>query len=234
MPRLVRAQTVCTCPAMACPQVYKQYKTAAAAATGPALLPQKPCSAPQSNPACSRRRALAPAEVSARVPLHSITKPCTLHAAGGGRRRRRRCRRRCCSTRLLNPCNPACGRRRALAPAEVSAEVLRHLVRRAEAYLGGGVDGAVIAVPAHFDAAQRAATAEAGRLAGLASVQLLQGVLGAWVGRVHGLGFSSKVLGLLQGASSASVNAFGIVADYSTWAWYEWTMWAEAVAAALA
>ena len=74
--------------------------------------------------------------------------------------------------------NPAWGRRRALAPAEVSAEVLRHLVARAEAYLEGGVDGAVIAVPAHFDAAQRAATMEAGRLAGLASVQLLQGAPG--------------------------------------------------------
>ena len=59
--------------------------------------------------------------------------------------------------------------------------MLRHLVRRAEAYLGAGVDGAVIAVPAHFDAAQRAATAEAGRLAGLASVQLLQGAPG-WMG----------------------------------------------------
>lgn len=70
---------------------------------------------------------------------------------------------------------PSRGRRRALSPAEVSAELLRHLVRRAEAYLGARVEGAVIAVPAYFDDAQRTATAEAGRLAGLSSVQLLQG-----------------------------------------------------------
>ena len=123
----------------------------------------------------------------------------TPHAAGGGRWRQRRCPWRCrgtwCAERrptwaatrasllpgkpaVASNKDPACGRRRALAPAEVSAEVLRHLVRRAEAYLGSAVDGAVIAVPAHFDAAQRAATAEAGRLAGLASVQLLQGAPG--------------------------------------------------------
>ncbi|KAK9846442.1 hypothetical protein WJX81_003839 [Elliptochloris bilobata] len=76
--------------------------------------------------------------------------------------------------------------RRALAPAEVSAQILRHLVRRAEGYLGGGVEGAVIAVPAHFDAAQRAATAEAGRLAGLGSVQLLQEPVAAAL--AYGLG----------------------------------------------
>jgi molecular chaperone HscA len=66
---------------------------------------------------------------------------------------------------------PALGR--AISPVEVSAEVLRELARRAEAALGGPVEGAVITVPAYFDDAQRQATRDAGRLAGLEAMRLM-------------------------------------------------------------
>ena len=60
-----------------------------------------------------------------------------------------------------------------VSPVEVSAEVLRELKRRAETSLDGPVEGAVITVPAYFDDAQRQATRDAGRLAGLEVMRLL-------------------------------------------------------------
>jgi molecular chaperone DnaK (HSP70) len=54
-----------------------------------------------------------------------------------------------------------------LTPQEVSAEILAHLRRQAELALGVAVRRAVITVPAYFDDAQRQATRDAGRLAGL-------------------------------------------------------------------
>jgi molecular chaperone HscA len=58
-------------------------------------------------------------------------------------------------------------------PVEVSAEILRALRLRAEAALGGDLTGAVITVPAYFDDAQRQATKDAARLAGLTVFRLL-------------------------------------------------------------
>ena len=58
-------------------------------------------------------------------------------------------------------------------PVEVSAEILRVLRLRAEASLGGPLDGAVVTVPAYFDDAQRQATKDAARLAGLNVLRLL-------------------------------------------------------------
>ena len=63
-------------------------------------------------------------------------------------------------------------RGRVLTPVEVSAEILRALRRLAEDELRS-VGGAVVTVPAYFDNAQRQATKDAGRLAGLDVLRLL-------------------------------------------------------------
>jgi molecular chaperone DnaK len=54
-----------------------------------------------------------------------------------------------------------------MAPPQVSAEVLRKMKKTAEDYLGEEVTEAVITVPAYFNDAQRQATKDAGRIAGL-------------------------------------------------------------------
>ncbi|MEN3373558.1 Fe-S protein assembly chaperone HscA [Dechloromonas sp. ZS-1] len=59
------------------------------------------------------------------------------------------------------------------SPVEVSADILKSLKLRAEAALGGELVGAVITVPAYFDDAQRQATKDAARLAGLNVLRLL-------------------------------------------------------------
>ena len=64
-------------------------------------------------------------------------------------------------------------RQGAKTPIEVSAEILKALKLRAEETLGGDLVGAVITVPAYFDDAQRQATKDAARLAGLNVLRLL-------------------------------------------------------------
>jgi molecular chaperone HscA len=59
------------------------------------------------------------------------------------------------------------------SPVEVSAEILKTLKLRAEKALGGELTGAVITVPAYFDDAQRQATKDAARLAGINVLRLL-------------------------------------------------------------
>jgi len=56
---------------------------------------------------------------------------------------------------------------------EISARTLQKLKRDAEAYLGTAVDQAVITVPAYFDDAQRTATKEAGQIAGLEVLRII-------------------------------------------------------------
>ncbi|MET0119276.1 MAG: Fe-S protein assembly chaperone HscA [Sedimenticola sp.] len=60
-----------------------------------------------------------------------------------------------------------------VSPIEVSAEILKNLVHRAEETLGGDLQGVVITVPAYFDDAQRQATKDAAKLAGLNVLRLL-------------------------------------------------------------
>src|SRR5690554_4693419 len=59
------------------------------------------------------------------------------------------------------------------SPVEVSAEILRVLRARGEQALGGDLFGAVITVPAYFDDAQRQATKDAAKLAGINVLRLL-------------------------------------------------------------
>ena len=60
-----------------------------------------------------------------------------------------------------------------ISPAQVSAEVLKKLKAAAENYLGHKVEKAVITVPAYFNDAQRQATKDAGRIAGLDVVRII-------------------------------------------------------------
>ena len=59
------------------------------------------------------------------------------------------------------------------SPVEVSAEILKDLRSRAEEALGGELVGAVVTVPAYFDDAQRQATKDAAKLAGINVLRLL-------------------------------------------------------------
>ena len=59
------------------------------------------------------------------------------------------------------------------SPVATSADILAALRARAEAQLGGAIDAAVVTVPAYFDDAQRQATRDAARLAGLPVLRLL-------------------------------------------------------------
>jgi molecular chaperone HscA len=59
------------------------------------------------------------------------------------------------------------------SPVQVAAEILRTLVEHGETSLGGKLEGAVVTVPAYFDDAQRQATKDAAKLAGVSVLRLL-------------------------------------------------------------
>ena len=59
------------------------------------------------------------------------------------------------------------------SPQEISAKILRKLKESAESYLGHQVNKAVVTVPAYFNDSQRQATKNAGQMAGLEIVRLI-------------------------------------------------------------
>src|SRR5579864_5758057 len=77
-------------------------------------------------------------------------------------------------------------------PPEISAFILRELKNWAEAFFGEAVDRAVITVPAYFNDAQRQATKDAGKIAGL---------------EVSGLSMSPRQPRLLMGCTKSSADA---------------------------
>ena len=74
--------------------------------------------------------------------------------------------------RLVVTVNPS-GSDEKFAPAQISAMVLQKLKQAAEEYLGQSVSKAVITVPAYFNDAQRQATKEAGQIAGLEVMRIV-------------------------------------------------------------
>src|ERR1700681_4089698 len=76
------------------------------------------------------------------------------------------------------------------SPVGISAEILKTLRLRAEKSLGGELTGAVVTVPAYFDDAQRQATRDAARLAGLNVLRLLNEPTAAAI--AYGLDNSSE------------------------------------------
>src|SRR5213595_2109724 len=82
---------------------------------------------------------------------------------------------------------------------EISARTLMKLKRDAEAYLGDQVTQAVITVPAYFDDAQRTATKEAGQVAGLEVLRIINEPTAA-----------SLAYGLEKGSSDETVLVFDL------------------------
>ncbi len=93
---------------------------------------------------------------------------------------------------------------RLISPQEVSAVILAELRRWAEAALGTTVRKAVVTVPAYFDDAQRQATRDAGRIAGLDVVRMVNEPTAAAL--AYNLGFGAQGSGIGEKNTDGSVS----------------------------
>eukprot|EP01030_Chromulinospumella_sphaerica_P004233 gene4233-4144_t len=113
-----------------------------------------------------------------------------------------------------------------LAPPQISAEILRKMKKTAEDYLGEEVTEAVITVPAYFNDAQRQATKDAGRIAGLDVKRIINEPTAAALAFESGVDLTKDVLALqrlkeaaekakieLSSSASTDVNLPYITAD---------------------
>ncbi|HEX7927902.1 MAG TPA: Fe-S protein assembly chaperone HscA [bacterium] len=110
-------------------------------------------------------------------------------------------------------------------PQELSAEILKGVKRKAEAALGGPVSKAVITVPAYFDDAQRQATRDAGRIAGLEVVRIINEPTAAAIAygldqkqkgtvAVYDLGGGTFDISILQLAGSEGAGVFKVLSTH--------------------
>ncbi len=100
--------------------------------------------------------------------------------------------------------SPVTGRE--YAPEELVASILRKLVDDAETYLGEPVDSAVITVPAYFNDAQRQATRDAGRLAGINVERILNEPTAAALAYGFDKSSSSRILVFDLGGGTFDVS----------------------------
>ena len=96
---------------------------------------------------------------------------------------------------------------------EVSAMILRKLRRDAEAYLGEPVHDAVITVPAYFNDVQRQATKDAGRIAGLNVLRIINEPTAAALAYGLDNGHQQKVMVYDLGGGTFDVSVIGIGDD---------------------
>ena len=96
------------------------------------------------------------------------------------------------------------------SPAEISSFILANLKASAEAYLGGAVTDAVITVPAYFDDSQRQATKDAGRIAGLNVLRIINEPTAAALAYGMDKGNDSKIVVFDLGGGTFDISVMDI------------------------